>query len=84
MEEVKGTRKFRTSWHSALWYKKHCSSKAGMRARGARMCMDTDVVPSASLTMDQKNLKVSMMIAQAKVPIGKLWRPQVRGALILQ
>ena len=67
VEEVEDVGQFRISCRFVLWYKKHSSGKVEVRSRlVARGYEEVDEVPSDSPTLDQTNLKLIMLIAQAK------------------
>ena len=64
---VKDVGQFKISTRYVLWYKKHSSEEVQVRARlVARGYEEQDWVPSDSPTLDQVNLKLIMLIAQAE------------------
>ena len=64
---VRDVGQFKISTRFVLWYKKHSSGEVQVRARlVARGYEEQDWVPSDSPTMDQINLKLIVLIAQAE------------------
>ena len=67
VEVVDDVGQFRISCRFVLWYKKHSDGTIQTRARlVARGYEEKDDIPSDSPTLDQINLKLIMLIAQAK------------------
>ena len=67
VEEVDDVGQFRISCRFVLWYKKHSDGRTEVRSRlVARGYEEKDDIPSDSPTLDQTNLKVILMMAQAK------------------
>ena len=67
VEEVDDVGQFRISCRFVLWYKKHSDGRTEVRSRlVARGFEEKDDIPSDSPTLDQTNLKVILMMAQAR------------------